>query len=675
MRTLLPALSWLALAAAVAAQDQAELDRQRSAWSRRRSVEPVPEAAPLASLRLPPELLARCQPGAADLRLVDAGGVEVPYLLDRAVPRQVEARFAGTLVDTRREARRFSRWTADLGERRGFDTILVGVAGREFAKAVRAELSDDGIRWRAAADDAGIFERSWGDGRQRHTRIEVRPSREARFVRLTADDTRSPPIEVTGIEVASGRALAPGAWSEPAGLERLASRQGFSRYRLSATPGLPFERMELDAAAAAFSREARLLERPATPGAAERVLGQAVLYRVRVSDTALAAESLVLAVQPPAGGELVLELKDEDSPPLRGLRATLSAPETRLLFAPAPGALTLYYGNPVTRAARYDLEAQRARLVAGGAFAPVQLGPETANPLFRPPPPLAFTPSRAAPLEPRRFSHQRRFVVTGGEDLRSLTLAAADLAVLREDRADLRVVDAADVQLPFVLDAGAASERVPLAVGGRVAGAAAPPRATVARYALRVPGEQPLPLAALEIQVAERFFSRPVRLLDTGTLGRRDPRVVAAATLVRSGSEQPDPPPLELRLDGGRQRGLTLEVEEGDNAPWTALRVEAVVRLPRLVFKAGAGEYRVLLGDAEAAPPRYDIAPLAQEFLTYSALPVAAGALEPNLRHRQSALESLRRLPGTLLLWGTLAAAVVALLLLTARTLRQPPQP
>ena len=128
-----------------------------------------------------------------------------------------------------------------------------------------------------------------------------------------------------------------------------------------------------------------------------------------------------------------------------------------------------------------------------------------------------------------------------------------------------------------------------------------------------------------------------------------------------------------IPLDGQRVEALTLEIADGDDARLTVTSVQGRVALPRLVFKAAAGSYRVLLGNAEAAAPRYDLSSLRQEVLSYSARPVQASAMQANPEFRRSAGEYFRGAPPTALLWGTLVVAVVALLLLTVRVLRAAP--
>jgi hypothetical protein len=92
--------------------------------------------------------------------------------------------------------------------------------------------------------------------------------------------------------------------------------------------------------------------------------------------------------------------------------------------------------------------------------------------------------------------------------------------------------------------------------------------------------------------------------------------------------------------------------------------------VPRVALKARPGPLRLVLGSREATAPRYDIAALRQEVVSYSAERLVAGDLEANHAFRRRAGDYLRDAPPTVLLWGALGTAVVALLFLTARLVR-----
>jgi hypothetical protein len=117
---------------------------------------------------------------------------------------------------------------------------------------------------------------------------------------------------------------------------------------------------------------------------------------------------------------------------------------------------------------------------------------------------------------------------------------------------------------------------------------------------------------------------------------------------------------------------LLLEIEDGDNAPLTLASAVALAPVPRLTFKASAGSYRLLLGNVQAQPPSYELDQLRREVLDYAAVPVpaqwlAATAATPGAR---TLTGLMREPPATAVLWGALGLAVVVLLALTRRILR-----
>jgi hypothetical protein len=637
------ALLGVVLAAFPSSRGTADDDEARSPWHFRRSVS-LPEGAhPFASLVIPPEVGAGLQADLRDARLIDTRGREIPYVIDRVRDRRAESSWRGALVDMRREPKAQSSWTIDLGGERVFDAIALTVPGQDFSKRLKIETSKDKISW-VAREEAGIFDRPW-TVRIHHTAISIAAPLDARYLRLTTDDHHSPVIEITGVAVSSSRRLRGETWTREVPLERAPSAGRPSRYRLDLPPGFPAESFELQADDAAFCRRVRIFEvRERNGRREETTLGEGVVYRLRVQDAPLAGEAL--ALQPPGGGELFLEVDNADSPPLENPRGVVSGAGTRLLFPSVDTLFTLYYGNGATRAPLYDLDALKERLATGSAFALAELGPEVPNPRFRPTGALGFVGLTGAPLDVTQWKAERRLTIMGREDLYTLTLSAEDLAYLRDDLADLRIVSDSELQVPYIVDPDAAQERVLLQVeSGR------------GRYHVATP---PLPFRALELQFQEGFFSRPFRLRAP------DERVLRAGTLS-------SPAQTVIVLDGQRRDGLLLEIDNGDNTPLGPPRAQGVVQVPRVAFKAGPGTYRLLLGSEGAGPPRYDIVTLRQEILAYSAIVVQAGPAEPNPSFRRRAADYFRNAPPTLLLWGTLFGAVAILILLTLRILRTPP--
>jgi hypothetical protein len=226
--------------------------------------------------------------------------------------------------------------------------------------------------------------------------------------------------------------------------------------------------------------------------------------------------------------------------------------------------------------------------------------------------------------------------------------------------------------VPYILEASAAEVSVPLEVEP-LTGAAG---SRVSRYRLRAAaqrgGERPaLPLHGVALDVPEPFFDRRVRVLLPGE-GKR--RGTLADTAVRRQLRLVGDERLPVRLEWAATfaRELELEIDEGDNAPLSLASVQGLVRVPRITFPAGAGTYRLLLGNPEAEPPRYDLAGLRAEVLAFSAVPVVPQDAVANAAYRRGAGDYLKDAPPTLVLWGALVLAVLGLGWLTARVLRHP---
>jgi hypothetical protein len=677
--TILAVAGGAALLAQAAATDDA-----RAAWQYRRDVaRPTgPQAdGRFTAIAVPPEVAERSQPGLQDLRLVDGDGREVPYVVDADVPRATERRRTGRLVEAQQERKRASTWIVDFGVSAPFDRLELDIAGQDFSKRVDLETSADGTQWTRVDTVAWVFDRPWR-GRQIHdTVVERTEPLTARFVRLTLDDWRSTPVVIRGVTAVLTGHLGGGRWTRDAPLVRLETPAGQpSRYRVDTAPGVPVERVTIATDDAAFWRQARVFTEVRGQPPAPVSAGVAI-YRVRLDDADLDAERRDVDLDRPAAGPLVIEIDDGDSPPLARPRVTLSGIERRLLVPPGAGALTLYYGNAATRRPVYDLEAMRTRLSLAATYPAATLGPEVLNPRFAPLPPMAFLPARGAAAETSRWAVARTVRVEGGDDVYTLTLAPADLAYLRADLGDLRLVDAERRQVPYVLEPRAAAARVAL---GTASAAPRPTETRTSAWTLTPPAEGPdapvrsgLPLSDVELTFAEPFYDRRATLLVPDSRGPHGLQVIwqdaVRATRRERGAA---PAPQMLPLQDLRPARLQLEVRDGDNAALTLSKAEAVVWVPRLTFKATAGTYRLLFGNREATTPTYDLASLRQDVLAYSATPIDAKALQPlaaNADYARGAGDLVQGLARGPVLWGLLGVSIVALIWLTRVILKTPP--
>src|SRR5271154_220841 len=111
-----------------------------SAWQRDQSFDV--STAGLVKMSLPVETLDAARPALEDLRLYDAAGTEVPYLIERSAPVaqlaqavksfQVSLNASTTVI------------AVETGLAQPLDGITIETPAPDFIKAVRVESSEDG---------------------------------------------------------------------------------------------------------------------------------------------------------------------------------------------------------------------------------------------------------------------------------------------------------------------------------------------------------------------------------------------------------------------------------------------------------------------------------------------------------------------------------------------------
>ena len=549
--------------------------------------------------------------GLSDLRFYDPVGREVPYLLVEPPATEPEWRRAGTLLPIP-QTKTTSGFEADLGVATTVDRLKVEGLQAPFLKRLALDGSGDRERWTRLAPQATLFDLP--DSGLRQVELSFPPGL-FRYLRVTWDDTSSARVPLPrGATARAVRADAPlrPALSAPVVFARRASEPGTSRFRLRlAAPSLPVVALRLTIGGGNLMRRARRQR-----GAARRRLhgalpagrSDAAAGGARRADRGRAAGSDRAARdrrarargrrrrQPaarPAGGR-------------RGARrAAVDLPRGRGASVP---------GRPLgpARPRRSPLR-PRIGARAGGCSRqrhPPAPGASRAAPLRRAGPmeaPAALPPAGPA-LDTTAFRYTRT-LADGPSGLVAVPLDAAVLAHssgrLRGDFADLRVVDAASRQLPYLLDRRAEPLVVALPP-------AVPAGETVARfgpntsvYRLRLPYAA-LPPSRLVLRTSARVFDREVRVLVEPVPGERRKRdaaqVVAAATW-RHAQTDAAAPALTLALPTLATAEVLLAVVEGDNPPLPLAAPDLLLPSWHVrLFRGAPGELRVLYGQSQLSP-------------------------------------------------------------------------
>ncbi len=609
---------------------------------------------------LGPEVLAQCQPDLSDVRLYDASGREIPWLLDSAgrLPRGAAEVIAshsapaleatrgreGTPLTSFRET--YTLAAPEAAPARAEWNLVVDVRREAFVAAIRVvELVPGGAERELVSTS---LYRMQAPTRER-LRFAVPGTTSANLrVELTGQDGFVEPLfrwEATR--------LVRGATTLTIPLEIAERRAEPGRTILVVTrpEGTIPDRLRFATSTSAFARVLRIDDLTSTSGEIHRVPS--------VRD----AESLDVAVPPLRGATFTITIDDGDSRALEGLTvsAVVSQPSL-VVFEPAS---LLRFGGGRVRAPRYDLELLSGswmidRLI-DGSTTPTDaiVGPARPSPGWDPAPALAFLHRPGVVVSPTEY----RFVAplsveTAPEGASRFLLSPAALSALDEDRADLRIVDAQARQWPFLMTARP-SMTIPLAISP------AARDGDETRYALRLPVER-ANLTELRLVADAELISRRARVV--GIDARGDEVTLGSGVLEHAPGQAE---PMSVSLSGLRVSELALLVEDGDESPLAFSSIEARLETSEIFLIAPPGSYRMLLGNEAANAPAYDIE-RARGLLI--AIPPAAAMLGPLARNPEFHEPGLIEAAGTqtVALWLVLVLAVLVLGALTLRASRDP---
>jgi len=615
--------------------------------------------------------------GLRDLRLYDAGAAEVGYFLVSTPPTVPTYKAATILpvapVDT--DTVKTSGFEADLGELLIVDRFRVDGVAPPFLKRVRLEGSGDRQHWTMLVAEGTLFDLP--DERLQQTELRFTPG-SYRYLRLTWDDRSSARVTRTP-SAAAGQVPAvhpPPPLTTPLTFERRASEPGRSRFRIRLPGGrLPIVALDLDAGGGHILREARVFQAQLSGAQlAPVMLGNAMLRRVVHGDVAAAA--LRVPIAPPTEAQLDLDVDDGDNPPLelRGVTAVFAELPWIYLEAPA-STLTARYGNATVSAPRYDLEATRDQLhiesVADASWgeARTRTADEAAAGAA---PPL---PTVGASLDTTLFKYVRP-VLAGNAGLVAIALDApllAHSAGPARQFPDLRVVDAGDRQIPYIVEQTAE----PLSLDLPVVKVSPPktlqpdrPGRSVYRVTFPVEG---LPTARLVVTTDARVFTRGVTVgqeREPDRRRRRDPwfDTLASARWVHADQDKPAMP-LALTVPPIQGTVLFIVVDEGDNTPLPIGTARLLLPSFRVrLYREGGSTLRVAYGRTDLARPQYDLALLAPQVLGAAAADVV---LEPEHALTLAPATSTVSMLSPHLFWAALTIAVVVLLGLIAKLLQK----
>lgn len=630
----------------------------------------------LSQLELTPEVLAQCKPDLSDLRIFDGNGNEVPFAVNRGRPlettRSSQIAGEGRILKAYQEKLRSEPRRVLLRE-----TLEVAVppspavhhhwnllfeSNREhFAQRLQVYSLDPEGQSSLLVSNASIFRLS--QGRAEGLTVELPPFEATKVsLVLTSEDPDflEPKIRFESVaESVHHRELV-----VPLSAVSTEHADGKTVIDLVKPRGIIASQLRITTSTGSFDRPVVVFD--ASAGTQQRQLAEGTVFRI---NTAAPVEGLEVSLAPSRGEKLRVQIGDRDSPPLKDLLFYAVVEQPSLVFdltlSDRTGAAgILRFGGGRSHLPRYDL----ARVLEGQddpgsrRFAPARLGPLRSNPNYDARPALGFAMQPGAPLDPRVYSHQRSLQIGKPRDgLTKLILSPEDLSILRADIADVRVIDSQQRQWPYLLQMNASTLWIPLL------DSTAERQRQGTHYRLELP-HTGLVADQLELQPHAQYLTRAFRVLAANSEGMQ--QVLAEGRLSRSAEDVPREPML-IPLIQVRANGLELIVNDGDDAPlsWDSIRVR--IPLPAMHIAAPPGQYLLLLGDPEAAAPRYEIANLRETVLAIDSVSASTGPLIQNSLYQRRARLASGTGPQTVLLWVALGLAVLVLSAVTLRLVKQ----
>lgn len=640
--------------------------------------------AGLCRLELSAEVIGSCRANLSDVRILAYDGREIPYIVDSpepagittevhygAPPEVISAEQSRKALDDRVTAYResFVLGLPPLPEDVPAWDLILSVSRKEFVSRMDMTAIGSGGARTPIVSGGSVFRLpSVGAEKLRFT-IPVRYAVRLEIVLESQDFGFLQPR----FSVESSRFLPELTTSKvELGIREVRTLLNTTEIVIDRPRGLVPRRLEISTSTDTFHR--RITVWDDGPGADPKPLGQSAVLRVAA---VVPVEVLQIPLRFPRGDRLRLVIENQDSPALENVSFAALMPRPVLVFSlpEGPHSAMLYFGGGRAHRPRYDLAAldpqgrlpvdgeaaQQALAVLDPALAQTaSLGRAERNPSYDASPALAFAMHPGASIDDRLWSHHRRLdIVPSAEGLSRLPLAPADLGVLRQDLADLRVIDSRGRQWAYLRQNSSRPIFFPLVVTSHRR------EGRVSRYEFEVPNG-PLVLDRIEIEAEAPFFDRDFTL--SGRLEDGTDRELARGRLIRRAG---DPRPSTISPKKWRVVRLELEVEDGDDSPLTIRRVEARSSAPDIYLAAAAGEYELLLGFPDAESPVYELERIRSTILAVPASEIMIGALEPNPTY-----SSASRLSGAvafqkLLLWGALGLAVIFLVFVTLRAARQ----
>jgi len=613
-------------------------------------------------MSLPIETIDAARPDLRDLRLHDRNGNEIPFRIDRPVASD---KFVGDAVNFRVTLEEKSTIALfETGNSRPINRVTLVTPALDFIKGASLEGSSDGQTWEPILQSVPIFQQRNGAGR---LHLDF-PSCSLPHLRIKLDDTRTPPIPLTGARIHASEPDP--VTSEPLDLKVIDREEDEEKTRITlraAGANVTLAYIEIKAEEPLFARQVSLAYREVVEGEIkEKELARGTIYRVALEgQDAVSSEHFAEGITIPKG-ELVLTIHNGDSPPLAvgGIRG-LRRPVYISWLAKEEGSVNLISGNAHCAPPRYDLGRVPAD-VSATLLSPIEVAPIEPNPSWQAAEPLPEIQGIGAAIDLSDWSFRRRLKLAK-PGVQQAELDPETLSRSKPSLQDIRVIQNGK-QLPYLL------ERTPKtrSLAPAVEKADDKKRPEVSRWVIRLPNPS-IPLTRLTCDADNPFFKRTVRILEEVPDKRGSFHTVSrgSATWLRNLEDKKQR--LELALSSPVTDKLILEVENGNNLPLELHNVQVFYPVVRVVFKSSTdGDTFLYYGNPKAQQPRYDIDLVASKLLAAEKSAASLSEME-QMKGSSWSKSGMVGAKAGWVFWISLCAVVVVLVLVIARLLPRKP--
>ena len=529
----------------------------------------------LVKLSLPVETLDAARPALEDLRVYDDAGSEVPYLIEHPAPVakvvrntksfQISLNSQNTII------------TLETGFAQPLDGVTLETPANNFIKSVRIEGSSDGRRWQNIAQGKPIFHQSNGAS-QLHLEI---PPGVWPWLRLTVDDQRSQPVPFTGAQISAASGESAPDETLPVTIAERQESPGETRLTLNlGAANLNLSEIQIETTEPLFTRQVTLaVPQIAEDAIHEQSLAGGVIYRVAIEGQPVSANLSVPLEAQVHSRELLMLIRNNDSPPLpvTAVRAE-RRPVYLVFFAKQTGAHYLLTGNARCAAPRYDLAALGTSLKTI-AVAPVKFSAFTDNPAYHPTEVLPDVQDNGTTLDVSAWKFRKpiKVIRAGAQqlelDLDVLSHAQAgfeDLRLMREGKQVSYIIERTSIQRALTPDVTVTND-------------ARDPK--LSRWILKLP-RSALPATRLLCKSRTPLFQREMTVYEelSDERGEKYQHPLGHA----SWTQTPGAPTKEfaLTLDSAPQSDtLLLETQNGDNPPIALENFQLFYPATRVLFK------------------------------------------------------------------------------------------